>query len=303
MFSENSKNKNKMKYLFCITGLFFLLQQNATAQYDDSYVSMSTAVISGDPINVVKMSRKDNRIKVKYFACKEGGKLVYNRYNEWAKNKNIIAYSSGTYMDNCDRPNIAAPVGVCFDGGNMVNGKIKDDMDGLVIVYATGGAVASNLKEGNLSVKETLSGKNYNLNLRKPLDFMTFKNWAGTEDATVFQTHLLYYRDQPGVGSNGSPATRERRFLAVCKDEDDNVVHCLVNLAGNNTLYDATTKVADYLKRVADMNSIIFMINLDTGCQDVFQAYDASGNRLPGKGFNGNTSINNASNLLVYYYE
>lgn len=292
-----------MKQLLLIASILISLQFEAAAQYDDSYVSMSTADINGDQINVVKMSRKDNHIKVKYFACKENGKTVSLRFNEWAKNKTIVAYSSGTYMDNCTDPYRANPVGVCFDGGNMVNGKIKEDMDGLVIVYATGGAVASNLKEGNLNVKESASGKNYNLNLRKPMDFMSFKNWAGMEDATVFQTHLLYYRDQPGVGTNGSAATRERRFLAVCKDEDDNVVHCLVNLAGNNTLYDATMKVADYLKRTADMNNIIFMINLDTGCQDVFQAFDANGNRVSGKGYNGGTNISNASNLLVYYYE
>jgi hypothetical protein len=240
---------------------------------------------------------------VKYFACKENGKQVYSRFNEWAKNKNIIAYSSGTYMDNCNDSYKANPVGVCFDAGNMVNGKIKEDMDGLVVVYASGGVVASNLKEGNLGVTETSTSKKYSLNLRKPLDFMTFKNWAGTEDATVFQTHLLYFRDQPGVGTNGSVSARERRFLAVCKDEDDNVVHCLVNLAGNNTLYDATIKVADYLKRTADMNSIIFMINLDTGCQDVFQAFDSRGNSLQGVGFKGNSNLSNSSNLLVYYYE
>jgi hypothetical protein len=294
-----------MKQLLLIASFLISLQFEAAAQYDNSYVSMSTANISGDPINVVKMSRKDQRIKVKYFACKENGKLVYSRFNEWAKNKNIIAYSAGTYMDVCDEnnPERGTPVGVCFDGGNMVNGKIKENMDGLVIVYATGGAVASNLKEGNLSVTESATDKKYNLNLRKPMDFISFKNWAGMEDATVFQTHLLYYRDQPGVGSNGSVAERERRFLAVCKDEDDNVVHCLVNLAGNNTLYDATMKVADYLKRTADMNSIIFMINLDTGCQNIFQAFDEKGNRVLGNGFNGTTHVSKASNLLVYYYE
>jgi hypothetical protein len=251
------------------------------------------------------MSRKDGHIKVKYFACKENGKLVYNRYNDWAKNKNIIAYSAGTYMDICDQNSYqkATPVGVCFDNGNMVNGSIKDNMDGLVIVYATGGAVASNLKEGNLSIKESSTGISNVVDIRKPIDFMRFKNWAAIEDATIFQTHLLYYKDQLGVGTNGSSSTRERRFLAVCKDEDDNVVHCLVNLAGNNTLYDATVKVVDYLKRSSDMNSIIFMVNLDTGCQNIFQAYDSKGRIVPGDGFNGTTPITQASNLLVYYYE
>ena len=294
-----------MKKKFLISIMFFLFQQIVFAQYEDSYVSMSTANINGDNINVIKMNRKDNHIKVKYFACKENGKLVNNRYEEWAKNKNIIAYCAGTYMDICDQNNFqkATPVGVCFDNGNLVNGKVKDNMDGLVVVYATGGAVASNIKEGNLTIKESSNGNSSLIDIRKPIDFMKFKNWAAIEDATVFQTHLLYYRDQPVVYSTGSADKRERRFLAVCKDEDDNLVHCLINLAGNNTLYDASIKVADYLKRTADMNSIIFMINLDTGCQNIFQAYDQKGYSFSAQGFYGKTPITQASNLLVYYYE
>lgn len=292
-----------MKKLMLIAGICLFIHSNLKAQYDPAYVTLRTATVDGDKLNIVKMSRKGNRIKVKYFACKEYGKLVNTRFREWAKNRNIIAYSSGTYMNDCSYPDKATPVGVCFDDGNMVSGRIKDDMDGLVIVYATGGVVASDLKEGNLNVKETSSGKNYTLNLRKPLDFLTFRNWSEMEDATVFQTHLLYYRDQLKVGINGSPVTRERRFLVVCKDEDDNIIHCLVNLAGNNTLYNATIKVAEELKRSQEMKNIVFMINLDTGCQDVFQAYDSNGNVVSADGFSGRTGLANASNLLVYYYE
>jgi hypothetical protein len=175
-------------------------------------------------------------------------------------------------------------------------------MDGLVIVYATGGIVVNNLKAEKIKVKDSALGKNYNLNLRKPMDFMSFKNWVDKEDATVFQTHLLYYNDQLCVGTNGSSASRQRRFLAVCKDEDDNVVHCFVNLPGNNTLYEATIKVADYLKRTADMTNIFFMINLDSGFHDVFKTFDQKGNGILGYGFNGQ-DLSNALNLLVYYYE
>jgi hypothetical protein len=239
---------------------------------------------------------------VKYFAAKENGKSVYDRYREWSANKSIIAYSSGTYMDLCGgNPIQANPVGVCFDAGKLVNARIKDGMDGLIIVYATGGVVASNLKEGNLSVKESSTGNSYVLNLRNAIDFGTFKTWAKQEEATVFQTHLLNYKGVLGVGTNGSSDTRERRFLAVCKDEDGNIIHCLINLAGNNTLYDATTKVSNYLSQFEDMDNIIFLINLDTGCQDVFQTFDENGNTK--SGFSGRMPVSTAANLIVYYYE
>ena len=38
------------------------------------------------------------------------------------------------------------PVGLTIDNGNIVNGALTN-MDGLVIVYATGGVVVSNLEE------------------------------------------------------------------------------------------------------------------------------------------------------------
>jgi len=291
-----------MKNLVAIFLVLSLFNFSSIAQYNEDYVQAKTADIYGDDIKVVKMSRKDNHVKVKYFAAKDNGKSVYDRYRNWAANKSIIAYSSGTYMDMCGgNPLLANPVGVCFDAGKLVNARIKDDMDGLIIVYATGGVVASNLKEGNLSVKESSTGKSFVLNLRNAFDFGTFKNWAREEEATVFQTHLLNYKGVLGVGTNGSSNARERRFLAVCKDEDGNIIHCLINLAGNNTLYDATTKVSDYLKKIEDMDNIIYLINLDTGCQDVFQAFDDKGNYK--SGFSGTMPINSAANLLVYYYE
>ena len=43
------------------------------------------------------------------------------------------------------------------------------------------------------------------------------------------------------------------------------------------------------------------MLNLEDGCQDVFQAFDENGNYKAG--FSGMMPINSAPNLLVYYYE
>jgi hypothetical protein len=291
-----------MKNLIVIFLVLSFFNFSSIAQYNDNYVQAKTADIYGDEIKVVKMSRKDNHVKVKYFAAKDNGNSVYDRYRSWSANKSIIAYSSGTYMDLCGgNPLLATPVGICFDAGKLVNERIKDKMDGLIIVQASGGVVASNLKEANLTVKETSTGKSFVLNLRNPFDLGTFKKWARDEEATVFQTHLLNYKGVLGVYPDGSTSERERRFLAVCKDEDGSIIHCLINLAGSHTLYDATTKVSDYLKKIEDMDNIIYLINLDTGCQDVFQAFDENGKYKTG--FSGTTPINSAANLLVYYYE
>ena len=272
------------------------------SQYNENYVQAKTANIYGDDIKVVKMSRKDNHVKLKYFPAALNGKSVYDRYRSWSANKSIIAYLNGSYADNCGgNPLFTNPVGVCFDAGKLVNARIKDEMDGLIIVYATGGLLVSNLKEGNLSIKESKTGKSSVLNLRNAIDFSTFKNWAREEEVTVFQTHLLNFNDSILVYTNGSPNARERRFLAVCRDEDGSIVHCIINLAGTNTLYDATIKVTDYLKKIEDMKNIIYMVNFCCGCHDVFQAFDKNGNYK--SGFSGTMPINSAANLLVYYYE
>ena len=70
-------------------------------------------------------------------------------------------------------------------------------MDGLVIVYPHGGIAVSNLKERNLK----LSGGNANPNKYYDLrgsssDLYQFKEWAKSQRATVFQTHLLAWNDK-----------------------------------------------------------------------------------------------------------
>jgi hypothetical protein len=273
------------------------------AQYDDSYVDTKSATIDGDVVNMILMNRKGGRVKAKYFASRVKGEMVYERYQKWAKNKQIIAYSSAGYSNSCDNPRIATPIGVCFDDGILVNQNIKDNMDGFVVINAKGEILLNNLKEDKLSFTSSITGELNYFNIRNSFDFSTFKNWASHEKAGVFQTHLFYYKDQIKVGTNGSGNLRERRILAACKDEDGNDIYCLINLPGNNTLYEVTKKASDYLLKNEHMKNIYFMINLHTGCENIFQANKPNGSLLTGDGWSGLTPINNASNLIVFYYE
>jgi hypothetical protein len=282
--------------------LLLSVHLQSSAQYDPAYVSTSTSTINGEKYSVINMSRKDNRIKVKYFAAKDyNGTTVYQRYQEWARNKNIVAYTSGTYMTECDAT-IARPVGLCIDNGVLVNNAIKDNLDGLAIVYATGGMAVSNLKDGDLSITNA-DGTRENLNLRNAFQRTRFINWAKDNEATVFQTHLFYYKNNVEVFYNASPELRERRFLAVGKDSDGTIRHFLVNLSGFNTIYNATIKVSNYLKSDEDIEDLIFLINLDTGCQDVFQLKTKVGGVDNRSGFSGKASLSESTNLIVYYSE
>lgn len=285
-----------------ITTLFILfIYQTSFAQYDANFVSTSSVSLQNELYSTVKMSRKGDHVKVKYFAAKEyNGTSVYERLNSWKRGKKIIAISSGTYMTECDA-NIAIPVGLCIDNGKVVNNKLDEKLDGLAIVYPTGGMVATNIKNKDLTIND--AGVKKTLDISNAFERQEFIKWAQNNSATVFQTHLFFYSNKLTIATNSSPNKRERRFLAVGKDDSGDVKHYMVNLSGANTLYQATLKVSKYLQEYEDVENLIFLINLDTGCQDVFETYKPTGAVDTRKGFSGKAPITQATNLIVYYYE
>ncbi len=267
-------------------------------KYDAAYVEVSSVQYKNEQYNVICMKRKDEKIKVKYFAAADfNGNNVYKRYGNWSAGKNIVLVSSGTYMDNNYNP-----VGLAIDNGICVNKTLSNDFDGLVIVYATGGMVASNLKDGDLTVKGGNVDNNKKLDIRgSAWDFQTFIKWAQDQEATVFQTHLLVYKNGLKIsGINSSVKTAERRFLAVCKDDSGNIIHVIVNRPDHTTLYEGAKNTLDFLNNYKDME-VIFMINLDTGYQDVFQFYNKDG--TINSTIKGQKDLSTAINLLAYYFE
>jgi hypothetical protein len=107
------------------------------------------------------------------------------------------------------------------------------------------------------------------------------------------------------VGTNADRTLRERRMLAVTRDDEGAVNYYLVNLkasqGGGNTLYNATKKIVDYLKSYT--SEIIFLINLDVGAQDVYMVKEPNGRTKASEGFTGTVPLSEAKNLLVFYFE
>jgi hypothetical protein len=294
------------KKLVLLVTLFFLSSEKKQNTYDPALVETETYMSPAkEPYAVLRMSRKNNRVKVKYFAAKNyDGTMVGKRYSEWSANKTIIAVSSGTYMTNCNAA-IAAPVGLCIDGGAVVSEGLDNKLDGLIIVQATGGIVATDLKQADLSLtfrdgtKKTVGIRN------NSFDFETFLDWAKKEEATVFQVSLFVYKDELRIGTNGSPAVAPRRFLAACKGYDGSITHYIINLPTAATLYDGTVKAKQYLKQIEGVQQIVFMINLDTGCQNIYEVNNSNGSPVNDRNFRGDggLTVNGAANLLAYYYE
>ena len=268
--------------------------------YENDYVEISTVTYKNEKYSSVLLSRKDDHVKAKYFAAKdEYGNNVYSRFEKWKlKNPNIILLSSGTYFDGS--LGSEKPVGLTIDNGELVNESLENDkMDALVIVYATGGIVATNLKDGDLAVG---SNPNRKYNLRgNAWDKQEFIDWAKEHDATVFQTHLLVYKNQLKVGSNSNQTPRERRFLAVGKDDEGNYKHIIVNCKNQTlTLYQGAKNALDYLNNFENI-TVTFLVNLDTGAQDVYQLFNKDGGI--NNNIKGTLDPKQAKNLLVYYYE
>ncbi len=260
-----------------------------------------------EPYAILKMSRKSDRVKVRYFAAKSyDGTMVGSRYSSWSANKNVIAISSGTYMDLCDA-SIAKPMGLCIDDGNIVNNKIENTYGGIVVVYATGGMVASAIEKGDLNITNSKTHSKMTIDVRNQFQKQAFIDWAKEEKATVFQTHLFVYKDSLRLIENPNERMKNapRRFLAVCKEEDGTVSHYIVNLPRASTLYQGVVKAKEYLKNIEDVTQIVFMINLDPGCQNFYNVHNSDGSKKLESNFNGdpNLTINQAANLLAYYYE
>ena len=291
--------KRKVFHLFflLITHLFVL---ESYSQYGNGYVSMQTDHINGSKITLLNMCEKGGRIKVKYFAYKDGGTSVYQRFLNWKIGKNVICYSSGAYVDFCDAI-IAKPAAFCIDNGTIVNNVLAADLDGLIIIFPAGNMQAYSLKEGSINITYK-DGSKKKVNLKNALEKQFFIEWAKKMGVTVFQTHLLCYKNQLAV-SAVSKKTSNRRFIVAGKDGKGSAQQIIINSLSQLSLYDATANAISYLKTSHLLTDISFIFNLDPGCQDVYRVYNADGKVCTLPGFNGSFQIDKAANLVVYYYE
>ncbi|GAA4829394.1 hypothetical protein [Algivirga pacifica] len=227
-----------------------------------------------------------NRIKTKYFAQ---GK-AYQSYLRWKGNKKVILISSGAYSNGFSENH--TPIGVCVEQGQIVNRRIENDMDGLVIVEATGGVRVSDIDNGDLY----LGSLGRRINPRT--EMYTLLNWAKQEYATVFQSHLLAYGDALRINYNSSTTTATRRMMVI-GTANGKVVHVVFHITQPVKLLDATRDI----KATMDKRGIkvVGIVNLDTGGNDILEVYNNLG--APFNGVKGTALKHQATNLLVYYYE
>ena len=134
-----------------------------------------------------------------------------------------------------------------------------------------------------------------------PANIAIFQNYFNYKPNNGWIDELNIYDNNLKISSyNSSPKSQERRFLAVGYDANNNLVHSIVNSPAYTTLYEGSKRTLDFLNEFKEMN-VKWMINLDTGAQDVLSVYDAAGKIDPTT--KGELSVSEAINLLVYYYQ
>ena len=255
---------------------------------------------------IILLSRGSSRVKAKYFASGD----VAGKYKSFAKNKKVLFVSSGAFTGSSGKPR-----GLTIDNGETVNRHIitpnspkvkklerKVTMDGLVIVEAVGGVRATDIKRKYLNIYD--ENVKHQIDLFRKDDLNRFFDWAKKYRATVFQTMLLAHENNLMVKkSNARFNARERRFLVLAKDTNGILYHIIFYFTKRYFLNEIAENTYKYLKHRKDMQ-VIAMLNLDTGMyniQHVYEPYD--GRELTDYRGHEEVDIDNATNLLAYYYE
>ncbi len=242
--------------------------------------------------NSLWLYRTGKNIKAKYFAYKQNGQSIYERYNDWKKGKKIISYCAGPYTTR----DYSKPQGLTIDNGNIVNRNIDEKLDGLIIVEAVGGVRVVDLEKPSsecinlVSIGRSLNPRNSSVEKNQ------FINWARYESATVFQTNLMYMKNDKKFGNVYETARRRIFVLAYHGGE---VVHIIFNITIDVSLTDISKEIYSYLNR--KNVRVIGILNFDTGSYDIFQVFNQNG--YEDNHLHGTVSVRKAQNLMVYYYD
>jgi hypothetical protein len=278
---------------------------NIHSKYNAKYVDiLIDQPYQGENFDYIIMKRDSQRVKAKYFA--ENISSIESKYKAFAASKSVICYAAAGYLG----AGYQTVENITIESGRVIENKIsKTSCDALVIIQATGGVVVSNLKKADLKLSGGGADPNKALDIRNNgFDKQIFLDWAKKESATVFQTHLLAQNNELIIPSDAdAKATKVtnavRRFLVVGKNSSGKIVHIIINSRKLSGLRYAAEKCFNFSKNLLGLN-VVFMINLDTGAQNVFKAYNADGTENSTILNDGALeNLNKAHNLLVYYYE
>lgn len=303
------KSTNLNTFIVLAVSAIFVLSSFVTVSYKyygDGYSSSELKSLKDGNVKIYTLKESYSEVGHSIWLSRGGTKKmsavyfsegdVYGKHKKWSNNKDVVLTCSGAFSDNLDKTAGALPVGINVENGYIKNRTvIKDKMDALVVIYATGGIVVSDLTKGDLFLKSLGKEVDIRKDVAAKYDFL---DWAKKENATVFQTQLLAYKNELKIDYEGRKQKRERRFLVLATTSEGTLYHIIFDLPNGVYLYDGAKNVLDHLKAL-DMD-VTAILNLDTGAYNVLDVN--TGDYSIDSELKGTTSINRAVNLLSYQY-
>lgn len=269
--------------------------------YDTSLVKLRTETVNDNSkIDIIYLSKKNQKIKTKFLAYKVNNQSVYERFKDFSKQNVLIYYSTAAYSEYSFNVKTSRPAGLSIDNGIIINqGLSSRGMDGIVIILPDGNLNISNLNE-RIFIKNRNEEKTSTFDFKNSADFFKFKNFANENKLSVFQTHLLAWEGKLTFENNLSKgAARERRFLAIGTDENGKEIHCLINHENLETLFNSSKNVLEFLQNERNIK-VTAMINMETGASDV--AGFILSNGVKSSEFSGKMESSESHNFLIYYF-
>jgi hypothetical protein len=227
-------------------------------------------------------------VKVAYFAS---GK-AYERYSSFAKkvgNSDCVLATTGGFTNAQHQPE-----GLTVDNGKMVNAVLKPERHALVVIEKDGTMRVANLRNGIW-----LATQQRQINPLSSLrDYSALIGWAKASGATLFQTQLLAYNNQPLIELSKAPnQLRERRLLAMVSGADGALHNVIFSVNVNKNLAIITEEIFDVMRR--RNKKVEAILNFDVGSYNILRVMDAGGKEVAA--LRGPVSIYKATNLVVFY--
>lgn len=241
--------------------------------------------------------RADKSVKAKYFASNN----PFETYRSWKRNGHqILGVCSGAYLGENQQLK-----GLSISGGQIGSREFNPDLDGLVIVEKVGGIRVVNLEKGPITIyygsgnsprtKKRLDPKNQD-------DLEELLSWGVEANATMFQTHLLAWKDKvkPDVFTNNAfnKSKSRKRFLALVYDDLNELHFVIVDVNQNLSVGKAAVFTTKYFLKHRRVESLVALINIDRHDDRPMETYF---NRRPVSGVDADRVLEDYQNILVFY--
>ncbi|MEM9986843.1 MAG: hypothetical protein AAF804_17250, partial [Bacteroidota bacterium] len=209
--------------LACLFGPVEMMAQQQLASYYGGQYRVYVLTHQGMAFKCFDFDLDGGRIELAYLGQAAGTRLA-----EWQKRKGEpLCYLAAGFARDYES---GQPLGASIEQGKVINRQFDPKMDGLMCISSSGRRARSEVE-----VMTTAHGY-------KQIQSELIRKMVKAR-GSLLQTQLLYAQGtefKPGPRKYGKKASR--RFLAICKDQQGNTHHVIMDLVKASHLNDAAQK-------------------------------------------------------------